>query len=134
MEGLYLKFTPTGDITLEPQIVTGNKNLLRQNAAVILLTIPGTDKIYLTKGTELLTDAVKGKIIDINSASHSGNFAALKVQDFLRDYEYSENTAAGNIYQDVQVRATTAANGVLKFDMIFTDLATTTTTAGTTTF
>jgi hypothetical protein len=131
MNGLYLKFTSTGDITLEPQIVQGNKSLLRQNAAVILLTVENTDKIFPTKGTTLLLDATKGKISDINSASHSGNFAALKIQDYLREYEYEANTLSGDVYQDIQVRATTASNGVLRFNMTFDEDLT---TEGTTTF
>jgi len=131
MKGLYVKFTPTGNITLEPQIVSGNLNLLRQNAATILLTIPGTDKIYPTKGTNILIDATHGKVIDLNSANHSANFAALKISNYLSTYEYDENVAAGDVYSNIKIKATTAANGVLKFDMTFNEQVTTT---GATTF
>lgn len=119
MQGLYVKFTPTGDITLEPQIVEGNLNLLRQNAAVILLTTVGTDKIYTSKGTNLLVDATFGKITDINSASHAANFAALRVKNYLTTYEYEENLAANAVYADIKLKATTASNGMLKFDFTF---------------
>lgn len=131
MRGLYVKFTPTGNITLEPQIVSGNLNLLRQNAATILLTIPGTDKIYQTKGTNILIDATHGKVIDLNSANHSANFAALRISNYLSTYEYDENVAAGDVYSNVKIKATTASNGVLKFDMTFDEQETTT---GATTF
>jgi hypothetical protein len=119
MRGLYLKLTPTGDITLEPEVVNTNLDLIRQNAAIILLTLPGSDDLFPSKGTDLLTDATFGKIIDINSAKHSGNFAALKIKAFINTYEYAENINAGDVYADIKVQPSTAENGVLKFDMVF---------------
>lgn len=132
MRGLYLKFTPTGDITLEPQVVEGNLNLLRQNALVILLTIPGTDKIFTDKGTDILIDATHGKVSDINSASHSANFAALKIENYLAAYEYEENKVSGNVYSNIKLKATTASSGMLKFNMTFDE--DTATATGATTF
>lgn len=119
MKGLYLKFTDSGTITLEPEIVVDNLSLLRQNAAVVLLTIPGTDAVFPDKGTNILLDATFGKVSDFISASHSGNFAAVKLSDYLKDYEYSENTATGNTYSAVKINVNTVANGLLKFDMTF---------------
>ncbi len=58
-----------------------------QNALVNIGTRQGTDPVYDTRGTNLQKDAAYGRLIDLNSAQHSSNFAALDTLSFSRDTE-----------------------------------------------
>jgi len=55
-----------------------------QNAMVNIGTRQGTDPLYTDRGTNLQLDAAAGRLIDLNSAAHSSNFAALDTLAFSR--------------------------------------------------
>lgn len=56
-----------------------------QNALVNIGTEKGSDKIHPQRGTALLGEAVRGAIIDLSSARHSSNFAALYTLSFIKN-------------------------------------------------
>lgn len=58
-----------------------------QDALVNTATIRGSDPIYEDRGTNLLSEAVKGNLIDINSAIHASNFASIDTLLFMRQTE-----------------------------------------------
>jgi len=55
-----------------------------QNAMVNIGTRQGTDPVFPDRGTNLQLDAATGRLIDLNSAAHSSNFAALDTMTFSR--------------------------------------------------
>ena len=55
-----------------------------QNSMVNVATRQGTDPVYPERGTNLQKDAAAGRMIDINSAQHASNFAALDTVSFSR--------------------------------------------------
>lgn len=55
-----------------------------QNALVNLGTAQGSDPLYPERGTTLQQAAVEGRLIDLNSAQHNANFAAVDTLAFGR--------------------------------------------------
>lgn len=62
-----------------------------QNAMVNVLTTAGTDSVYPAKGTNLLRDATRGALVDMNACNHISNFAAASTLRFGRSVDYADN-------------------------------------------
>lgn len=73
-----------------------------QNSLVNLGTELGSDRLYPSRGTNLLQDAVSGKMINQRTAEHSANFAALKTLTFIQETGDQESD---NRLQSLQARA-----------------------------
>lgn len=58
-----------------------------QRCLVNLGTRKGTDPLYEDRGTNLLRDAVSGRMINANAAQHSANFAAADTYFFERAFD-----------------------------------------------
>jgi len=84
MKSLKITFNESGAIIELDQTVEALGAEV-QNGLVNVATSMGSDKIYPDRGTNLLAEATKGAIIDINSARHSANFAALNTTLFIRN-------------------------------------------------
>jgi hypothetical protein len=58
-----------------------------QRCLINLGTRQGTDPLYEDRGTNLLRDAVSGRMVDANAAQHSANFAAADTYFFERTFD-----------------------------------------------
>lgn len=65
-----------------------------QRCLINLGTRKGTDPVYEDRGTDLLLDAVSGRMIDANAAQHSANFAAADTYFFSRTFDLPGDAAA----------------------------------------
>lgn len=117
MKGLKLAFDGKGGLVLTDQVVE-DEACLRQNAAVNLAQIRGSDRCFPDKGTRLLLAGVQGIIFDTQSAQHEANFAALDTLTFMQVHEYTEEVA--KLPTTVTVQLTGIALGKLTYRMSFT--------------
>lgn len=65
-----------------------------QNALVNLGTVQGSDPLFPDRGTHLQRDAAEGRLIDLNTAQHSSNFAALDTVIFARQHTAETDPSA----------------------------------------
>ena len=56
---------------------------MAQNAVVNTATPEGSDKIFPTRGTNLVKKVFSGQVFNETSANHAGNFAAVKSRNFV---------------------------------------------------
>ena len=90
MRDLRIQFNgETGTRLLLDETVEG-KLLLQQKYLINTATTVGSDRIYPTRGTKLLSGAIGGAIIDNSSAVHLGNFAALDTIHFCTYEEHPD--------------------------------------------
>lgn len=101
MEGLKINFL-NGDIYIEPEAKVTDFDATVQNALANIGTRQGTDRIYPTKGTSILKNAVEGKIAGLNVANHEAQLAAINTLFFSREYETSTNLSVklGKVFLD----------------------------------
>jgi hypothetical protein len=83
MTGVMIDFT--GDQPALGSAKVEGFAALVQNAMVNIGTRQGTDPVYPDRGTNLQLDAAAGRLIDLNSAQHSSNFAALDTLSFSKE-------------------------------------------------
>lgn len=129
MEGLKINFVD-GDIFIDTENKVTGFSATVQNALVNIGTRQGTDKIYSTKGTEILKSAAEGKIVGFNVANHEAQLAAIDTLFFSREYETSRDPTVkmGKVFLDPLTY-----DGVkLRINAAFTDF-TEATTVGTVT-
>lgn len=88
-----------------------------QNALVNIGTAQGSDPVFPDRGTDLQKDAVEGRLIDLNAAQHSSNFAAVDTLAFLRSYT-SPDDSTGLLA--VQLEPADFTGTRLMIDAIFT--------------
>jgi hypothetical protein len=88
-----------------------------QNAMVNLGTDLGSDPIFKDRGTYLLQDAVKGRMVNLQWANHTANFAAMRTTAFCKAYD-----TANNLYglQSLNLSASTFNTYRLRFDLTAT--------------
>lgn len=118
MNGVALDFT--GDM---PRFGTGRVEgfgATVQNALVNIGTGQGTDPVYPERGTTLQRDAVDGKLIDLNSAQHASNFAAVDTLAFTKTYTPESDTS--NL-SEVRLEPADFTGTRLMIDAIFTSVA-----------
>lgn len=101
MEGLKVNFL-NGDIYIEPEAKVTDFDATVQNALANIGTRQGTDRIYPSKGTNILKRAVEGKIVGLNVANHEAQLAAINTLFFSREYETSTNLSVklGKVFMD----------------------------------
>jgi hypothetical protein len=120
MEGLKVNFL-NGDIYVEPEAKVVDFDATVQNALVNIGTRQGTDRIYPSKGTNILKRAVEGKIVGLNVANHEAQLAAINTLFFSREYETSTNLPVklGKVFMD-----TLSYDGTkLRLNSAFTNLS-----------
>ena len=101
MEGLKVNFL-NGEIYIEPEAKVTDFDATVQNALANIGTRQGTDRIYPSKGTNILKSAVEGKIAGLNVANHEAQLAAINTLFFSREYETSTNLSVklGKVFMD----------------------------------
>lgn len=101
MEGISINFL-NGDIFIDTdKKVTGFDSTI-QNALANIGTRRGTDRIFPEKGTDILLNAVQGKIVGLNVANHEAQLAAIDTLFFSREYETTtdDNVKLGQVFMD----------------------------------
>lgn len=83
------------DFTAQPPRLTFDRKTggfkgVAQRGMVNLATRKG-DRLYTERGTNLASDALSGKLIDLNSAQHSANFAAGDTLFFQRQQQVTDD-------------------------------------------
>ena len=94
MTGIQVDFTGTSPVF--GTSVSGFQCVV-QNALVGLGTAQGTDPVYPDRGTNLQKDAAVGRLIDLHSAQHASNFAALDVLAFSRETEAGDPSGLAQV-------------------------------------
>lgn len=80
--GLKLEFGDAGVKILTAAAVKGLE-ADTQNILMSLGTMKGTDQVYPLRGTNLFIRGLQGRLVDMISAGHEGNYAAADVLDFV---------------------------------------------------
>jgi hypothetical protein len=101
MEGISINFL-NGNIFIDTDKKVEGFNATVQNALVNIGTRRGTDRIYPEKGTEILQNAVQGKIVGLNVANHEAQLAAIDTLFFSREHETTtdDNVKLGQVFMD----------------------------------
>ena len=88
-----------------------------QNAMVNFGTVLGSDPVYPDRGTYLLQDALQGRMLNLQWANSSANFAAVRTLVFCQSTEIP-----GNAYglQDLNLEAPTFNIYNLQFNVTAT--------------
>jgi len=82
-KGLKLDFID-GKVSLNiNETVDGYVSVI-QSISMAIATTKGSDKIYPDKGTVIFESALKGKLVDEQSAQHESTFAGLQTLFFLQ--------------------------------------------------
>ena len=117
MKGLAINFQASGraevDLTRSAEALQANA----QNMLVNLFTHSGTDFIYPQKGTTLLADGIQHLAVDLQSAQHICNFAALDTIFFARQTDFAVNAAQFALDVNLSSRVTTP--GLMSFVVEF---------------
>lgn len=88
-----------------------------QNALVNIGTRKGSDPMFPERGTDLLKTALSGAIVDLNSAAHASNLAAVDTLFFSRTWEQAGNTER---MAKVQLDPLSIQDRCLQLDAVFT--------------
>lgn len=106
MIGVAIDFTglkPTFDFT---RTVTDFDNTV-QNTMVNIGTNLNSDPVYPDRGTYILQDGVRGRMVNLQWANHEANFAAARTMVFIKGHS-AANDAFG--LQDLKLQAATYNN------------------------
>lgn len=76
MRGIRINFAATGPV-FDFSAPARDFETTVQNALVNVATAAGSDPVFTERGTELLLDAVSGRLVNNTWANHSANFAAV---------------------------------------------------------
>ena len=76
LKGLKIQIDENGVGDILPETIN-DIGCTHQNAATIVSTLKGTDKMFPDKGTNLLLAGLRNEMFDSVSAQHIANFAAL---------------------------------------------------------
>jgi hypothetical protein len=101
MEGIKVNFL-NGEIYIDPSDKITGFDATIQNALVNIGTRQSTDRIYPSKGTTILKNAVEGKIVGLNVSNHEAQLAAIETLFFSREYETSTDLSIklGKVFMD----------------------------------
>jgi hypothetical protein len=91
MKSLKIVFESSGARLLLDETVE-NFDAVVQNGLVNIATEKGSDKGDPARGTNLLRDALQGRIADLLTAQHISNLAALDTLFYLRNSDERETT------------------------------------------
>lgn len=89
MTGLAINFSPGGPALYTDRLVTGFDATV-QNGLVNVGTDEGSDPVFTDRGTTLMRSALDGEIVNLATARHAANFAALDARTFLIATEVDE--------------------------------------------
>lgn len=80
-------FHKDGSVELLPDsLVTDFKSTVQRSLVNCLIT-KGSDKIFPRRGTDLLTRAIGGSLLNQRAAQHAGNFASSDTLFFGREHD-----------------------------------------------
>lgn len=121
-----LKFILDGDkSTIDLNSAVEDKNLYEQKALVNMVTVKGSDPIYPDRGTDLLQDAIYGKVYSRTGTIHVGNFAALDTIYFIRSTDPEDIYGESFTIRDINVEGLSYTNTTntlnLAVQLIYTD-------------
>lgn len=85
-----------------------------QSALVNITTAKGSDRAFPTRGTDLLRRALLGELIDVNSAQHASNFAALDTLFFTA--RNTQATADEELLADIDLTPVAFSYNYLRLD------------------
>lgn len=85
-----------------------------QNALVNTGTRLNSDAVYPDRGTELMKDAAAGRMVNLTSANHMANFAALRTLAFIQKTEKQSNPFK---LQDFKLRSRSLKDQHLELDV-----------------
>jgi hypothetical protein len=117
MKGIAIDFTGERPVFGSGQV--SDFGAAVQNSLVNIGTQQGSDPIYPERGTTLQEDAVAGRLIDLNSAQHSSNFAAVDTLAFARAFTPADDPHS---VASVQLEPADFTGSSLLIDAIFTSL------------
>lgn len=129
-----LKIILNGDkTTIDLNAAVEDKNLYEQKVLVNMVTVKGSDYIYEDRGTDLLQDAIYGKVYNRASAIHAGNFAALDTIFFIRSTDPEDVVGSDFTVTDINVTGISYVNSTntlnLSVQVIYEDTTQTETVA-----
>jgi len=85
LKGLKIQIDESGVGDILPETIN-DIGCNHQNAAVIVSTMKGTDKMFPAKGTNLLLAGLRNEMFNSISAQHVANFAALDTIVFCGEH------------------------------------------------
>jgi len=85
VKSISIKFEESG-VRLDPSSLVENFDATVQAALVNFGTQASGDRMFPTRGTNLLRQAVRGQLINPREAMHSANFAAIQTVFFLNEF------------------------------------------------
>lgn len=115
MKGLKISFEAQGaSLVLDQTVADADCEI--QNALVNVGTARGSDPMYPLRGTNMLKEATSGAVVDLDSARHVANFAALYTFDFIR-------STLPDLMKDSPHRIVQLKLSVKDFDGVLLDLS-----------
>jgi hypothetical protein len=90
MNGLKIDFSSAGGPKLDLASSIEGAYTSVQNALVNIATSQGSDSIFEDRGTNLLAQALQGRLVNLQAAQVASNFAAVDTTYFLATTETSQ--------------------------------------------
>ena len=119
MNSLRIDFGADGARLVLDEQVTGTLNTA-QKCLLNMGVIRGSAGIFPDKGTDLLTQAVRGELISTNAAQHAANFAALDTLVFTRTNDPQDNLEDTSRTTDIRLTVASFAANSMGLDAYFT--------------
>lgn len=106
-----IKIILNGDnSTIDLNSIVEDKLLYEQKALVNMVTVNGSDPIFADRGTDLLRDAIYGKVYSSSGTIHIGNFAALDTIYFIKSTDSESVADADYTINDINVGGISYSN------------------------
>lgn len=103
MEDVRIVFNGAAGTHIDLTRRVSGKTLYMQKACVNVATENGTDPLYEDRGTDILSSALNGLILDDITATHYGNFAALDTLNFINFQEYAAVQESPDLITDINI-------------------------------
>lgn len=89
MKDFRIHFDGGEDTVFDFRTPVEGKDMYIQKMLINIATEKGSDPLYPDRGTNLVSDAVGGLVVNGQAAAHSGNFAALSTNLFVNREDYA---------------------------------------------
>lgn len=89
MKGLKIDMSQENGPVFELESKVEGANTTVQNALINIATTLGADPIFPERGTQLLAQALQGRLVNLQAAQVASNFAAIDTTFFLAETEIS---------------------------------------------